>query len=309
VGVSGIDSPARQELADDVHLPAARLRLADPLSLIAGARLSRWETLSRSYSVAGAYTGTSGAYKVSDEVTPYVGLVYDVTPQFSVYASYTEIFNPQNFKDRNENLLAPVQGSNLEAGIKTQWFDGRLTANAAVFEAKQDNYAVRDMGVPEGSLSDGTSAYIGVNGTKSRGWEMDVNGEILPGWTVNAGFTHVKVTRAATDLLYANPPEDLLQLNTQVRLRGALERLSLGAGVLWQSKVQGYNIPYPLGGTVTVNQPAYTLVQFNANYRISDNWTATLSVRNALDKTYWANLDYNNYGEPRFVAASLRWVF
>jgi outer membrane receptor for ferric coprogen and ferric-rhodotorulic acid len=34
-----------------------------------------------------------------------------------------------------------------------------------------------------------------------------------------------------------------------------------------------------------------------------------LSVRNALDKTYWANLDYNNYGEPRFVSASVRWRF
>jgi len=288
---------------------ATRLRLADPLALIAGARLSRWETLTRAYSAAGAYTGTSGAYKVTDEVTPYVGLVYDITPQVAAYASYTEIFNPQNYKDRNENLLAPVEGSNLEAGIKSQWFDGRLTANAAVFEAKQDNYAVLDTSVPERSLSDGSSAYIGINGTKARGWEVDVNGEILPGWTVNAGFTHVKVTRAATDLLYANPAEDLLQLNTQVRLRGALERLSVGAGVQWQSKVQGYNIPYPLGGTVTVNQPAYALVQFNANYRISDSWTATLSVRNALDKTYWANLDYNNYGEPRFVALSLRWKY
>ena len=288
---------------------ATRLRLADPLALIAGARLSRWETLTRAYNAAGAYTGTSGAYKVTDEVTPYVGLVYDITPQVAAYASYTEIFNPQNYKDRNENLLAPVEGSNLEAGIKSQWFDGRLTANAAVFEAKQDNYAVRDMSVRDGSLSDGSSAYIGVNGTKARGWEVDVNGEILPGWTVNAGFTHVKVTRAATDMLYANPAEDLLQLNTQVRLRGALERLSVGAGVQWQSKVQGYNIPYPLGGTVTVNQPSYALVQFNANYRLSDSWTATLSVRNALDKAYWANLDYNNYGEPRFVALSLRWKY
>ncbi|MBT2766294.1 TonB-dependent siderophore receptor [Stenotrophomonas sp. ISL-67] len=288
---------------------ATRLRLADPLSLIAGARLSRWETLTRAYNAAGTYTGTSGQYKVTDEVTPYVGLVYDITPNVSVYASYTEIFNPQNYKDRNENLLAPVQGSNLEAGLKTQWFDGRLTANAAVFEAKQDNYAVRDMSLPDGSLSDGSSAYIGVNGTKARGWEMDINGEVLPGWTVNAGFTHVKVTRAATDMLYANPPEDLLQLNTSVRLPGVLERLTVGGGFSWQSDVEGYNIPYPLGGTRTVKQPAYMLVNLHANYAINDSWTASLNVRNALDKTYWANLDYNNYGEPRFVSASLRWKF
>jgi len=288
---------------------STRLRLADPLSLIAGARLSRWETLTRAYNAAGTYTGTSGQYKVTDEVTPYVGLVYDIVPDFSVYASYTEIFNPQNYKDRNENLLAPVEGSNLEAGIKSQWFDGRLTANAAIFEAKQDNYAVRDMSLPDGSLSDGTSAYIGVNGTKSRGWEMDINGEIRPGWTVNAGYTHVKVTRASTDLIYANLPEDFLQLNTSVRLPGVLDRLTVGGGFSWQSEVEGYNIPYPLGGTRTVRQPAYMLVNLHANYQISDSWTATLSVRNALDKTYWANLDYNNYGEPRFISASLRWKY
>jgi len=292
---------------------SARLRLAEPLSLIAGARLSSWETRTRAYNAAGTYTGTSGRYKVSDEVTPYVGLVYDLVPDVSLYASYTEIFNPQNYKDRNDNLLAPVQGSNLEAGLKAQLFDGRAMATAAVFEAKQDNYAVLDTTQPPNSLPDGSSAYVGVNGTKSRGWEVDFNGELLPGWTLNAGYTHVKVTRAPTDAIYANLPEDYLQLSTQWRLPGRWERLSLGGGVSWQSKVQGFNIDRPNGdGTttpVTVTQGAYTLVHLNANLRINAQWTATLSVRNALDKTYWANLDYNNYGEPRFVSASLRWRF
>ncbi len=60
---------------------------------------------------------------------------------------------------------------------------------------------------------------------------------------------------------------------------------------------------------VTVVQNPYALVHFNANYRISEQWTATLAVRNAFDKTYWANLDYQNYGEPRFVSLSLRWRY
>ncbi|PPT98713.1 hypothetical protein, partial [Xanthomonas arboricola] len=47
----------------------------------------------------------------------------------------------------------------------------------------------------------------------------------------------------------------------------------------------------------------------NRTYRISEQWTATLAVRNAFDKTYWANLDYQNYGEPRFVSLSLRWRY
>ncbi|MFP3416366.1 hypothetical protein SB773_33545, partial [Bacillus sp. SIMBA_074] len=80
-------------------------------------------------------------------------------------------------------------------------------------------------------------------------------------------------------------------------LPGAWDRLSLGATVMWQSAVEGYNVENPVYGPVTVKQDAYALVGFNANYRISEQLTATLAVRYALDENYWANLDYNNYCE------------
>lgn len=292
---------------------STRLRLAEPLSLIAGARLSAWETRTQAFDTTGRFIGTNGRYDVQDEVTPYAGLLYDLVPDVSLYASYTEIFNPQNYRDKDNNLLAPVEGSNLEAGIKASLLDGAALVSAAVFEAKQDNFAVRDASVPEGTLPDGTSAFIGVDGTKSRGWEVDYNGQLLPGWTLSAGYTHVKVTRAPTNLIYANLPEDYLQLSTQFRFPGRWDRLSIGGGLSWQSKVQGFNIARPNGdGTttpVTVTQDAYVLANVNASYRISEDWTATLAVRNALDETYWANLDYQNYGEPRFVSFSLRWRY
>jgi len=288
---------------------STRLRLADPLSLIAGARLSRWSTRTHAYNASGAYTGTSGAYKVKDELTPYVGLMYDIVPDVSVYASYTEIFNPQNFRDKDNNLLDPVQGSNREIGLKAAFLDGRITTNAALFEARQDNYAMLDTSVPQGSLPDGNSAYIGMDGTRSRGWEAEIGAEVLAGWRISAGYTRVRVTRAATDLIYANLPEHTVQFATQYTLPGAWERLSLGATVMWQSEVQGYNIVNPVHGPVTVTQDAYALVGFNANYRISEQWTATLAVRNAFDEKYWANLDYNNYGEPRFTSLTLRWRY
>jgi len=288
---------------------STRLHLADPLALIAGARLSSWSTRTHSYNTSGTYTGTSGAYKIKDEVTPYVGLMYDILPDVSVYASYTEIFNPQNYKDKNDNLLEPVQGSNREIGLKAAFLDGRITTNAAVFEARQDNYAMLDSSVPQGSLPDGSSAYVGVDGTKSRGWEAEVAAQVVAGWRISAGYTRARVTRAATDLIYANLPEHTLQFSTQWTLPRAWERLSLGASVMWQSEVEGFNIDNPVYGPVTVKQDAYALVGFNANYRISDQWTATLAVRNAFDEKYWANLDYNNYGEPRFTALTLRWRY
>ncbi|OWQ86176.1 TonB-dependent siderophore receptor [Roseateles aquatilis] len=287
----------------------ARWRVTEPLSVITGARVSNWKTGTDAYNTAGNFTATTGAYKVTDEVSPYVGFVYDLAESVSLYASYTDLFKPQNNKDKDNNLLAPIRGSNTEVGLKGDLFDKRLALSFAVFEAKQDNYAVRDSSQLEGSLPDGSSAYIGVNGTKTKGFEFDAAGQIAPGWTLNAGYANTRITRHPSDLIYANLPRHTLQLNTSYRMGGAWERLTVGGGLNWQSKVTGYGIAHPTLGTVTVDQGAYVLVNLHANYQLNDHFSLGVSVRNALDKTYWANLDYPNYGDPRSVMVSLRGRF
>lgn len=286
-----------------------RWKLLEPLSLVTGARLSYWKTATDAFNTAGTYTGTTGAYKVSNEVSPYVGIVYDLSDALSLYASYTDLFKPQNYKDRNDNLLSPIRGSNTEFGIKGEFLDKRLAMSAAVFEAKQDNYAVRDAAVPEGSLPDGSSAYVGVNGTRTRGFEVDVAGQIAPGWTLSAGYANTRITRHALDLIYANLPRHTLQLSTSYRFGGAWERLSVGGGVNYQSTVTGYGIAHPTLGTTTVTQGAYALLNLHANYQLNERFSLGLSIRNALDKTYWTNLDYPNYGDPRSVMLSVRGRF
>ncbi len=286
-----------------------RWKLLEPLSLITGARLSTWKTGTDAFNAAGNFTGRAGAYKVTDEVSPYFGVVYDVTEAISLYASYTDLFKPQNYKDKNDSLLAPVRGSNTEFGVKGEFLDKRLAVSAAVFEAKQDNYAVRDSSVPEGTLPDGGSAYIGVDGTRTQGFELDIAGQLAPGWTLNAGYANTRITRNALDLIYANLPRHTVQLSTSYRLRGAWERLTVGAGVNAQSSVAGYGIPHPTLGTVVVTQGSVVLLNLHANYQLNDRFSLGLSVRNALDKTYWANLDYPNYGDPRSVMLSVRGRF
>ncbi|MCX2863251.1 TonB-dependent siderophore receptor [Paucibacter sp. PLA-PC-4] len=289
---------------------SARWRLREDLALITGARLNDWETRTDAYNTSGLYTATTGAYKISDEITPYVGLVYDLNSEFSLYASYTDIFRPQNARDKTDNLLAPVLGSSKELGVKAELLDKRLNLSFAVFEAQQDNYAVRDMSMPDSfKLPDGSYPQIGVNGTKSRGFEFDVAGQLSPGWVLNAGLSQTKITRHKNDLIYANLPKHELQLSTSYRLPGAWERLTVGGGLNWQSKIIGYNIPHPKQGTVTVQQKAYALVNLHASYRFNERLSLGLSLRNALDESYWANLDYPNYGDPRSVMLSLRGRF
>ncbi|MGH8085935.1 MAG: TonB-dependent siderophore receptor [Lysobacter sp.] len=288
---------------------STRFRATDALSVIAGARVTSWKTGTDNYDPAGAFTGTTGAYEVDNEITPYFGVVHDLGERFSLYASYTDIFRPQNYKDKDNHLLEPVLGSNLEGGIKAELLDQRLFATAAVFRAKQDNFAVRDSTQPDGSLPDGSSAYIAVDGTQSQGIEFSLSGHIRPGWLVSAGYTFVDTERHASDLIWTNLPEHYLQLSTHYQLSGRLSALTVGGGVNWQSETVGYNIPHPSGDTVTFTQDAYALANLHATWRFNPQVSTTLSVTNAFDKTYWANIDYANYGEPRNVSLTLKWNY
>lgn len=289
---------------------ANRFRLQDNWSLIAGARLSSWETGTDSIDTSGQYTGTSGAYKVSNEITPYIGLVWDLSQQHSLYISYTDIFSPQNYKDKDNNLLAPVLGENLELGIKSSLFDDQLSVNAALFKTRQDNYAVRDLSQPENSLPDGSSAYRGVNGTESQGFEISASGHLSEGWLLNAGYAYVDTKRHANDKIWTNLPKHSAQLSTHYQLSGALAKLMLGGGFNWQGETVGYGVSHPIESAgVTYTQNAYVLANLFASWQFNDKLSSTLSVTNLFDKVYWANIDYANYGKPRQLTLSVRWQY
>ncbi|QTD47395.1 TonB-dependent siderophore receptor [Ottowia testudinis] len=287
---------------------SARWRLGDKVSLLTGARLTHWRRQVDSYSTSGAFTDTSARQNVRRQLIPYLGVVVDVTPAVSAYASHTRIFNPQNYRDKNNDPLAPAQGSNSEVGLKAELLDGRLQGHFAVFETRQNAFGVIDSSVPPNSLPDNGTAYKAVNGTKAHGFELGVSGRVRPGWDVQAGLTYIKTKRAETDLLWANFPDWQLQLGTDYRLRGALAPLSIGGDLAWQSRIQGFNIPHP-SGKVSVTQKAYTLLNLRASWHFSDKTSLTLAVNNVLNTKYWANLDYPNYGDPRSASLTLRTRF
>ncbi len=129
---------------------------------MAGARYGSWETRSWAYGYdanGNRNRTTRTGYRPDDMLTPYAGLVFDFNSIFSGYVSYTDIFKPQNYRDRNGNYLEPVVGNMYEAGVKAEFFGALLNASAAVFEGKQDNVAEIDDSVPVNSPPDGSQAY------------------------------------------------------------------------------------------------------------------------------------------------------
>lgn len=288
---------------------SARWRVSEPLSVLTGLRVTNWHREVDSYDTAGAFTGTSAVQDVKRKLTPYAGLVYDITPQLAAYASYTRIFNPQNYRDRDNNPLAPVQGSNAELGVKTELLERRLQASFAVFQTRQDNFGVVDSSRPQGSLPDGGTPYRAVDGTRSQGFEIDFAGQLTPQLHATAGLTRAKVTRNANDLIWANLPEYLLRLGADYRFGGSLSPLTVGGDLQWQSKLEGYNVPHPTLGAVTVTESPLTLVNLRATWQFTPKASATLALNNLTNRKYWTNLDYGNYGDPRNVTLTVRAAF
>ena len=289
---------------------ANRFSLTDALSAVVGARVTSWETGTDNFDTTGAFVNTTGSFEVNDELTPYIGLVYDINQTYSLYASYTDIFNPQNYKDKDNNLLEPVLGSNAEVGLKAEYLGGKLILSTALFTTKQDNYAVRDMTQPENSLPDGSSAYIGVDGTQSEGIEFSVSGLITDQWTINAGYTYVDTKRHGNDRIWTNLPEHSVQLSTHYDFAGTLDPLILGGGFNWSGEIVGYGVTHPIEEDgVTFKQGSYLLANLYATWRFDDAWSTSLSATNLFDKTYWANIDYANYGEPRNVSFTVKWKY
>ncbi|MGX9698401.1 TonB-dependent siderophore receptor [Janthinobacterium lividum] len=295
---------------------ATRLSLADPLHLIIGARSSTYRTDTRNYDTRGVHTDNSDFVETRNEVTPYVGAVFDINKQFSAYASFTQLFNPQSSKDRNNQFLAPETGDNAELGIKGEFYEGKLNASAALFHTKKKNLAELDRTVPPGFLlPDGGQAMVANGaGVTAKGVEFDVSGQITPAWEASGGYTYLHAAEADGRRAATTQPRHLLRLATSYRFDGSLAGLKAGASMTAQSATYSESwYGRPPSGTITdIPQAGYALVNAMASYALSKHASVQLNVNNLLDKKYYRNVGFFDgvfWGEPRNISLAVRTAF
>ncbi|PAT37979.1 TonB-dependent siderophore receptor [Vandammella animalimorsus] len=282
---------------------AVRLHVAEPLRLIAGARLTHWQQQS-------PQTAWNSPYHMRHPhvVTPYIGAVYDLGGSYSAYASATRIFNPQDSRDRHGRYLDPLKGQNLEAGMKAEWLGGQLNGSFALFQTTQDNFAVEDgEWIVPGTEDE--QAYRAAKGVKTRGYELELVGRLAEGWDVGLGWTQLSSKNAQGERVQTSRPSRMLKLHTQYRLPGAWNKLTLGGGLYWQSGIHEWRNNPVLGQRVRLEQSAYALLNLSARYQFTPQLAAHLTVNNALDKTYWATLWRRTWGAPRSVMLTVDYRF
>lgn len=289
---------------------AAHLNVADNFKAVVGAS-AMWLTS----------TGTSyGTDQSRDDsaVSPYVGAVFDLTKNVSLYASYTDIFNPQAETGIDNRKLDPAAGSSIEGGIKSEWFGGRLYATASLFRARQKGlasaigtYGDPDGPCPEGPIGD--TCYAGVD-TTSKGFEIEVAGRITDRWSVSGGYTGLKIEDQAGNRVRTYLPTKTLKLATNYVLP-EFNDLRFGAQLRWQNAisyadagVQAYGV---VNGDVILKQEAYAVVDLMAGIRLIDRVRATVNVRNVTDRKYLGSLMWGQafYAAPRSASVTLSFAY
>lgn len=292
-----------------------RLQVLDRLKVIVGGRLSSWE---RDEKVA-AYTPSAYTIKHDNVFTPYAGAIFDLNDYVSAYASYTSIFNPQTARDRNGRYLDPLEGNNYEAGLKADLMDGRLRVSGAIFRIEQENYAMPDTDIdPDTGLPyvvPGTTdqASRAAKGTVSKGYELEMQGEVLPGWDVSAGYAQFKAEDNTGADVQAHQPRKVFRMATKYDFSGDfLERFSLGGSARWESRPPQTATNPGTGLTEKVGQPAYWLFNAFGSYDLTEQTALQVNVDNIFDKKYYNTNSWFGgyiYGEPRSVTVTLSHSF
>ncbi|WP_437884175.1 TonB-dependent siderophore receptor [Pseudomonas sp. LRF_L74] len=279
----------------------SRFSLADDLTLILGTRLANYKI-----------TGTSDT-RETGRLVPYIGAIYDLTDELSLYASYTDIFLPQtDYRDSSNTMLEPDEGQNYELGIKGEFFDGHVNASLAYFEVREENRPEEDSTYNAAPTNPAISyAYRGIKAT-TKGVEAELSGELTPGWNLMGGYTHKIVRDEHGDKVSTWEPQDQFNIYTTYKLQGPLERLTVGGGARWQGQAWQVLSNRAKGTQEKFTQDDFWLVDLMARYKITDNLSASVNLNNLFDKKYYTNVGFYNsvsYGDPRNVMLSTRWDF
>ncbi len=227
---------------------------------------------------------------------PFAGATVDISHNLSLYGSYATIFNPQNqLLDLNRRIIDPIEGENLELGIKGDWFAGRLNATVAVFKTRQDNTAEAAGIVVENNVT--RTYYVGID-AQSEGIELDVGGQIAPGLQMTGGYTVMRIEDPEGNPVRRYVARNTGRLNLSYTLP-MLPALKMGASAQYQSRIIS---PSGLG-----RQGNYALLDLLAAYSITPNISAAVNVRNVTNTKYLTatNFDGGYYGAPRSVMGTI----
>jgi len=205
--------------------------ITNNFKVLAGIRYTDQKNASASTTVLANGKTTQTNAKFDDAFSPKLGMVYQPFKQTSAYVSYANNFIVNTGTDIYLQALPPSVVDQFEAGIKNDFFKGRLSANVTYYKIINNNIAqTAELDVNGNPNSDTNIKQL--NGqTTSDGFEFDLSGNILPGLNLIAGYSYnfMRYTNTAPVTTYTVPAPTSSNPNATkvVTLAGMIEDVRL----------------------------------------------------------------------------------
>jgi len=269
----------RQRIITDAYSESVGFYIQDQISLLDNLKLvlgGRFDLVNQKQE---NLVSSTTSEQDDQAFSPRVGIVYQPIQPVSLYASYSRAFNPATPGTILVSGAAaePERGTQYEAGIKAEFLQGRLSSTLAFYELTRSNVLTPSPTDPFASVQTGEQ--------RSRGVELDVAGEILPGWRVIASYayTDAQITednRYEVGNQLINVPENSASLWTTYEVQtGGLKGLGFGVGLRYVGEREG-----DLENSFSL--PSYLRTDATIYYK-RNNFRAALNVNNLFDTEYF----------------------
>lgn len=242
----------------------------------------------------------TGSEQSDDAVSPRIGVIYQPAETVALYANYSQAFTPNLETTSTGEFLDPERASGFEVGAKAELLDSNLLVTLAYFDITKRNVASTDPNDPFSVVATGEQ--------RSQGVELDVAGEILPGWNIiaNYAYTDARITEDNTipegNRLFNAPYHSAGLWTTYEIQQGRLQGLGFGVGFNYVGSRFG-----DLANSFEADD--YFLTNAALFYE-RDSWQLRLNFNNLFDIDYISNTDVsrtfgNVPGAPFAVVGSV----
>jgi iron complex outermembrane receptor protein len=263
-------------------------------------------------SLGGRYDKQSRENSNNESFVPKVGVLYHPHASATVYASYSEGFEPQNEtlvneKDVNNGMkLDAITSEQKEIGVKWQLFDDRLMLSGALFDISKTGTLVSEELV--NPIGDITSITTQAGEQRHKGFELAAQGAATDRLFVMASTMYLDANYERDEELEGKRPTDAPKWSASLWTRYELnDAVALNAGAFYEGERFADNAN-------TVTKEGYTRVDIGATYKLNlsnKDINLRLNIENLFDKNYLAGGGLNNVtvGEGTSVRLAAQFSF
>ena len=264
-------------------------------------------------SLGGRYDKQTREDANNESFVPKVGVLYHPNASATIYASYSEGFEPQgsdtlvNEDDINNGMkLDAVTSEQKEIGVKWQLFDDRLMLSGALFDISKNGTLVTEtLDVPVGDLISETNQ---IGEQRHKGVELTAQGAATDRLFVMASTMYLDANYERDEDLEGKRPTDAPKWSASLWTRYELnDAIAFNAGAFYEGERFA-------DSANTITKDAYTRVDVGATYKLKVSKTDVnlrLNIENLFDEDYLAGGGTNNVtiGEGTNVRLAAQFSF